>query len=65
VQGQLRKESLSVSITTECAHCAQPLHIKIDSELDYQVAEKQANPFIFKPIVDFHKLKEPNIINAF
>ena len=65
VQGQLRKEPLSVHIETECAHCAQPMHIEIDSELRYRVEEEGADPLVFSPQVDFDRLSEPSIIDAF
>ena len=65
VQGQLRKELFSVTIETECAHCAQPIHVEIDSELSYRVEEAGADPLVFSPQVDFDKLGEPSIIDAF
>ena len=65
MQGLLRKEPLSVVITTECAHCAQPIHIELDSALKYRVAEKEAEPLVFSPQVDFDKLADPSIIDAF
>jgi hypothetical protein len=65
VQGQLRKEKLSFSIETECAHCHVPLHIEMDSDLNYQVVEKDAEPLVFTPMVDFDQLKDPSIIDAF
>jgi len=65
VQGQLRGESLSVVVKTECAHCSQPMHIEIDSELSYRVREEGADPIIFIPQVDFHKLEDPSIIDSF
>jgi hypothetical protein len=65
VQGQLRNESLVFSIETECAHCGQPLHIEMDSELSYSVAEQDAAPLIFVPLVDFARLEDPSIIDAF
>ena len=64
VQGHLRNESLVVSIRTECAHCARRMQIEVDSRLSYQVAEG-ADPLIFIPLVDFEKLKDPSIIDAF
>jgi hypothetical protein len=64
VQGHLRHESLTVSFRTECAHCAQPLHIDIDDRLTFRSAEA-ADPLIFVPLVDFAKLKDPSIIHAF
>ena len=64
VQGHLRNQSLSVSFRTECAHCARPLAIQIDSELGYRVQDG-ADPLVFIPFVDFAKLKDPSIIHAF
>ena len=65
VQGQLRGEPLSCVIETECAHCKEPLHVEIDSALKYRVAENGAEPLIFAPMVDFQKLRDPSIIDAF
>jgi hypothetical protein len=65
VQGQLRGERLSFVIETECAHCARPLHIEIDSELNYRVVEEGADPLVLVPLVDFGKLEDPSIIDAF
>jgi hypothetical protein len=65
VQGQLRKERLSFTITTECAHCHQPLHIDIDSELNFRVIEAEAQPLVYAPMVNFGELADPNIIDAF
>jgi hypothetical protein len=64
VQGHLRNEPLTVTIGTECAHCARSLEIEIDDQLGYRVAEA-AEPLIFVPMVDFEKLKDPSIIDAF
>jgi hypothetical protein len=65
VQGQLRKEQLSFTLTTECAHCHQPLHIDMDSELNYRMAEAEAQPLVYAPLVDFGQLDDPSIIDAF
>ena len=65
VQGQLRQEHLTFSIQTSCAHCGQPIHIELDSNLKYKVAEAQAAPLVFVPMVNFAKLKDPSIIDAF
>jgi hypothetical protein len=51
VQGHLRNESLAVTIRTECGHCSRSIRIEVDSELNY--------------LVDFEKLKDPSIIDAF
>ena len=64
VQGQLRNESLAVTFRTECAHCGRPMRIEVDSELKY-VVEEGADPLVFVPIVNFAKLKAPNIIDDF
>jgi hypothetical protein len=65
VQGHLRKEHLAFTITTECAHCYRPLHIEIDSELNYRVIETDAQPLVYAPMVNFDELDDPSIIDAF
>jgi hypothetical protein len=65
VQGQLRNERLGFEITTECGHCQIPIHINIDSELNYRVQDQGAEPMIYMPMVDFDKLDDPSIIDAF
>ena len=65
VQGRLRGKPLSVKVESECAHCQRPLHLEIDSELGFQVDEASAEPLVFVPMVDFDKLEEPSIIDAF
>jgi hypothetical protein len=65
VQGQLRKEHLTFTIMTECAHCHRQMHIEIDSELNYRVIETDAQPLVYAPMVDFGKLDDPSIIDAF
>ncbi len=64
VQGHLRKEFVAVTIRTECAHCARPMRIEVDSQLQYRVGEA-TDPLIFVPLVDFEKLKAPSIIDDF
>ena len=65
VQGRLRGESLSVTVKTECAHCSQPMHIEIDSDLNYQAQGEGCEPIAFVPDVNLHELEDPNIIEAF
>jgi hypothetical protein len=40
------------------------MRIEVDSELGYRVVEG-ADPLVFVPLVDFEKLKDPSIIDAF
>lgn len=65
VQGQLRGEPISVVVRTECAHCSQPMHVEIDSEMNCSVREGGAEPIVFVPEVDFGKLSAPSITDAF
>jgi hypothetical protein len=65
VQGQLRKEALTFTIHTKCAHCEKEIQIEMDSELNYSVSDPNARPLIFVPMVDFSKLEDPSIIDAF
>jgi len=72
VQGHLRNESITISIETECAHCSRSIRIEVDgdpdsqpdSALNYRVVEG-ADPLVFVPHVNFEKLKDPSIIDAF
>ncbi len=65
VQGRLRNEPLSVTIETECAHCARPLCITLDSEMKYHVEEVGAEPLVFEPHINWATFTEPNIIHAY
>jgi len=65
VQGRLRGKKLSVEVESECAHCGKVLHISVDSELNSQVREKDAEPLLFEPDVDWETFKGANIINDY
>jgi hypothetical protein len=65
VQGQLRKEFLSVVIRTECAHCGKAMEIELDSDLNCRVQEDGCHPVVFVPDIDLHALEDESIINAF
>lgn len=65
VQGQLRRQSLAVTFRTECAHCARPMRIEVDSELRYRVLDAGPGPLVFVPIVNFARLKAASIIDDF
>ena len=65
VQGQLIGEPLSVNVTTECAHCAEPIHLEIDSWARAGAAEAGAGPITFVPDVDFSALPDKCITDAF
>jgi hypothetical protein len=65
VQGRLRNETLSIEITTECAHCGDPIHLALDSELGYRDVEPKVQPLVVRPLVDIASLRDPSIIDAF
>jgi hypothetical protein len=65
VQGQLREKTLSVVVRTKCAYSSEPIVIEIDSELKYRIVEGGTDPLVFVPHVDFVKLADPSIIDAF
>ena len=64
VQGHLRHEPVTITFETECAHCARPLRLEIDDDLECRVADG-ATPMAFLPLVDFSKWKDPSIIDGF
>jgi hypothetical protein len=65
VQGQLRKKPVSITVKTQCAHCAEPMRLKINSDLVCEILAGGAEPLLFVPQVDFSKLTDPSIIDAF
>jgi hypothetical protein len=64
VQGRLRKEYLTVEVSTRCAHCPQTLDLTIDSDMNVSVRQ-DTEPMIFVPEVSFFELEDPSIIDAF
>ena len=65
VQGQLHQEWLCVEIETACAHCRQPLHLTVDSEMHYTVREQDATPLVFEPEIDWAHFTKPTIIDDY
>jgi hypothetical protein len=65
VQGKLRDEPLSFEITSECACCGRPLRITMRHDLNYALEDPGASPLFFVPMVDFTRLREPSILDAF
>ena len=65
MQGRLREKPLSVVVRTKCAYSSEPIIIEIDSELNYRIVEGGKDSLIFVPHVDFAKLADPSIIDAF
>ena len=65
VQGQLRREPLTVTFASECAHCGRALRIAIGSDLNYRVEPELAGALVFVPMVDFAKLRAKSIIDDF
>jgi len=65
VQGRLRNKPLSVAVNTECAHCAKPMTLTIDSDLGFHTEEKGCAPVIFLPDVDLIGLEDESIVRAF
>ena len=64
VQGHLWNTPVTVTIDTTCAHCAEPVRLEIDSDMQHRVAAGGV-PLIFIPMVDFKTLEDPSIIDAF
>jgi hypothetical protein len=54
-----------VTIDTECAHCARQIQLQIDGNLNAHVLTEDSSPLVFVPLVDFRKLDDPSIIDAF
>ncbi len=55
---------MSVLVKTSCAHCGQPLRFTVDDRLTDDL-DGSPEPILFVPQVDFGRLKDPSIIDAF
>lgn len=65
VEGRLRQQPLSIEIRTQCGHCDRRMTLSVDSELQFRVAERDAQPLVFEPRVDWSTFREPNIIKHY
>ena len=65
VQGQLRKEYVSIEIETKCSHCDQIMHFTIDSNMRVSVREADASPLVFMPDMDWDHFAERTIIDSY
>lgn len=62
VEGRLRNEKLAVEIASSCAHCGDPIRIRVDSELRFECDDAV---MVFEPSVDWSTFTEPNIIRRY
>jgi hypothetical protein len=65
VQGQLRKEYVSVEVETQCKHCGKVMHFTIDSNMRVSVHESDADPLVFMPDMDWNNFAEQTIIDSY
>ena len=65
MQGHLRNEDLSVRVDTECQHCTEGLSLEIDSDMNIQVEEPNAEPLVFTPDVALFDVEAPSIVDDF
>jgi hypothetical protein len=64
VQGHYTNAAASVHVDSTCACCDDPIAFDVDSEMRFRV-EGDLEPLIFVKRVDFEKLEDPSIIDAF
>ena len=65
MQGHLRNEPVSITVDTQCAHCAEPITLEINSEMNVHVEPAGADPMVFIPAVPVFDVKAPSIIDDF
>ena len=63
MEGRIWGESLAVEIETGRAHCAAPIRIGVNSDLEFTVRDGGAAPLVFAPEVDFEDFRAPNILD--
>jgi hypothetical protein len=65
VQGYLRDQALNVLIETTCAHCGETISLEVSHDMQARLLTPGAQPVIFSPLVDFKRLVDPSIVDAF
>jgi hypothetical protein len=65
VQGRLRGEKLRVHIDSECHHCARPLTVEVDEDLNWRVLSRGASPLLFERDMDWGTFTGTNIIHDY
>lgn len=65
VEGRLRGEALTVTVDSECGHCARAIQLAVDSDVRCAVDSEGADPVVLVPLVDFSKLTERCITDVF
>ena len=64
VQGHYTNAPVSVHVESTCACCDAPIVFDLDKDMRFSV-EDDLEPLIFVKRVDFKKLEDPSIIDAF
>ena len=64
VQGHYTHAPVKVSIESACACCGETIAFDVDESMRFEVAGDE-QPLIFVKLVDFAKLEDPSIIDAF
>lgn len=54
-----------MEISTRCAGSGRRLHILVNSELEWRVGERGAQPLIFEPEVEWSGFRAPNILHDY
>jgi hypothetical protein len=65
VEGRLLNRKLLVRIATACAHCGRALDLDIDSELNWKVRQRGAQPLVFEPDIDWSTFRQTSIIHDY
>ena len=64
VQGHYSGTPVSVHVESSCACCDAPIVFDLDRDMRFSL-EEDIDPLIFVKRVDFKKLEDPSIIDAF
>ncbi len=64
VQGHYTNAAASAHIESTCECCDAPIVFDLDQDLQFSL-EDDSEPLIFVKRVDFRKLEDPSIIDAF
>ena len=56
---------MQVEISTSCDHCGRPMHILVDERLQWRAKERECDPHLFLPSIDWPRFRGANIITDY
>ena len=56
---------MDITVETQCAHCSEPMTLRVDSDMNVRVEQAEARPMVFTPDVEVWDTGATSIIDDF